>query len=326
MVDGDSLVLVTGGAGFIGGHIAERLIRDGAHVRVLDNFATGSRATADFLRGLAGGRCEIVEADIRDRAAVAAALSGVTHVIHQAALPSVQRSLEDPIASNDTNIGGTMHLLEESRSRGVRRFVFAGSSSVYGDQPDLPKRESMPPRPLSPYALTKLAGETYCSLYHRLFGFPAVTLRYFNVFGPRQNPDSQYAAVIPLFIRAVLQETPPTIYGDGGQTRDFTFVDNVVEANLRALTADPEKVGGAVMNVACGERTSLLELLSAICEITGRRAEPVFAPARQGDVRDSLAAIAEAEQRLGFTPAVSLREGLSRTIDWFRNIEQGDRR
>jgi len=311
-------VLVTGGAGFIGSHIAERLARDGHAVRVLDDFSTGSRETARALAAGGEGRIEILEGDIRDRRAVAHALEGVTHVVHQAALPSVQRSVEDPFRSNEVGITGTLILLEEARRAEIRRFVYAGSSSVYGDQPELPKRESMTPQPKSPYALTKMAGEAYLRLFHELYGLSTVTLRYFNVFGPRQNPDSQYAAVIPRFIRAALAGEAPHVYGDGGQTRDFTYIDNVVEGNLLALAAEDARVGGKVMNLACGDRTSLLELLEILSRITGRAIAPVFEPARPGDVRDSQAAVEEARRLLDYRPVVDLEEGLRRTTDWFR--------
>jgi nucleoside-diphosphate-sugar epimerase len=318
MLDSSAHVLVTGGAGFIGSHLADRLARDGARVRVLDDFSTGSRATAAELRDLHGARLEVMEGDICDRETVQLAGAGITHIVHQAALPSVQRSVEDPVRSAEVGINGTLLLLEEARRREVRRFVYAGSSSVYGDQPELPKRESMAPRPKSPYALTKLAGEIYCTQYCELFGLPTVTLRYFNVFGPRQNPDSLYAAVIPRFIRAALSGEPPHVYGDGRQTRDFTYIENVVEANLLALEADPARVGGAVMNIACGDRTSLLDLLEILSRLAGRTVTPVFEPARAGDVRDSQAAMEEAEERLGFRPVVDQEEGLRRTMEWFR--------
>ncbi len=318
MLDSSAHVLVTGGAGFIGSHIADRLARDGARVRILDDFSTGSRATAAELRDLHGARLEVVEGDIRSRETVSGACAGISHIVHQAAVPSVQRSVEDPVRSTEVGINGTLHLLEEARRRGVRRFVYAGSSSVYGDQPELPKRETMAPRPKSPYALTKLAGDIYCTQYNELFGLPTVTLRYFNVFGPRQNPDSLYAAVIPRFIRAALTGEAPHVYGDGGQTRDFTYIDNVVEANLLALETDPARVGGAVLNIACGERTSLLDLLEILSRLADRPMAPVFEPARAGDVRDSQAAVEEAEHRLGFRPVVDLEEGLRRTMEWFR--------
>jgi UDP-glucose 4-epimerase len=317
-VDKNSRILVTGGAGFIGSHVAERLARDGFRTRILDNFSTGSRAVAAELERSGQGRLEVAEGDIRDEAFVASAFREVTHVVHLAALPSVQRSVEDPKSSNAVNIVGTVNLLEEARRVGVKRFVFAGSSSVYGDQAELPKRESMPTRPKSPYALTKLAGEIYVSQYNELYGLPTVTLRYFNVFGPRQNPDSQYAAVIPLFIRAALRGDAPHVYGDGGQTRDFTYIENVVEGNLLALTADPARVGGRVLNVACGGRTSLLELLDVIGRETGAEIRPIFDPPRAGDVRDSQASIDAARECLGFEPKVALEEGLRRTIAWTR--------
>lgn len=318
MLDSSAHVLVTGGAGFIGSHLADRLARDGVRVRILDDFSTGSRATARELCDLHGARIEVVEGDISDREAVRAAGVGITHIVHQAALPSVQRSVEDPVRSSEVGINGTLHLLEEARRQGVRRFVYAGSSSVYGDQPELPKSEGMAPRPKSPYALTKLAAEIYCSQYFELFGLPTVTLRYFNVFGPRQNPDSVYAAVVPRFVRAALTGESPHVYGDGGQTRDFTYIDNVVEANMLALEADPGRVGGAVMNIACGDRTSLLDLLEILSRLAGRPMTPVFEPARPGDVRDSQAAVEEAGRRLGFRPVVDLEEGLRRTMEWFR--------
>ncbi len=317
-LDGSSLVLVTGGAGFIGSHIAERLLSDGRRVRVLDNYATGSRSNTDLLRRLGGDRCEIVEGDIRDAATVEGAMRGITHVAHLAALASVQRSVEAPLPSNEVNITGTLLLLEAARKAGVARFVFAGSSSVYGDQPELPKRETMAPRPRSPYALGKLAGETYCTLFRDLYGMATVTLRYFNVFGPRQNPDSQYAAVIPLFARALLRGESPHVHGDGGQTRDFTYIENVVEANLLAFQAEESAVAGRIFNIACGDRTSLLDLLGILTGLTGWTGRPVFDPARPGDVRDSQAAIDEAERRLGFRPQVDLAEGLKRTVEWYR--------
>jgi nucleoside-diphosphate-sugar epimerase len=312
------VILVTGGAGFIGSHIAARLAADGRRVRVLDDFSTGSRETARELVAEHAARLEVREGDIRDREAVRQALAGVNHVVHQAALPSVPRSIEDPFVSNEVGVTGTLILLEEARRAGVRRFVYAGSSSVYGDQPELPKRESMAPRPKSPYALTKITAETYAAMFHELFGLSTVTLRYFNVFGPRQNPDSQYAAVVPRFVRAALTGTAPTVYGDGGQTRDFTYIDNVVEANLLALEADDARVGGRVMNVACGERISLLQLLEALQRIVGRPIAPDFAPPRAGDVRDSQASVELARELLGFTPRIGLDEGLRRTTEWYR--------
>ena len=321
MLEDAGWVLVSGGAGFIGGHIAERLLDEGERVRVLDNFSTGSRETVEALASKGGARFEVAECSLVDAAAVSEAMNGVTHVVHQAALPSVQRSIEDPVSSHEVNTTGTLHLLQAAKERRVRRFVFAGSSSVYGDQGELPKRESMAPRPKSPYALGKQMGEAYCSLFHELYGTPTMTLRYFNVFGPRQNPDSQYAAVIPLFISALLSGEPPQIYGDGRQTRDFTYVSNVVDANMLALQGKGSD--GAVMNVACGSRTSLLELLDDLRSIMETDLEPIFQPPRQGDVRDSQAAIEEAERNLGFVPRIGLREGLERTVAWFKDPRKG---
>lgn len=315
MLDPNSLVLITGGAGFIGGHVAERLLTDGVRVRVLDDFSTGLRANTEFLAGVRPDRFELVEGDIRDAATVGRAMAGTTHVVHQAALASVQRSVLDPVPTHEVNMTGTLRLLDAARKAGVKRFVFAGSSSVYGDQPELPKRESMAPRPMSPYALSKLVGESYCKLYFDLYGLETVTLRYFNVFGPRQNPDSQYAAVIPLFTRAVLRGETPEIYGDGGQTRDFTFIENVVQANLLALTRPG--VGGSVVNIGCGDRISLLQLLETLGQLHGRSVQPKFCPPRPGDVRDSQAAIDEARRILGYAPAVGLEAGLRQTVDWF---------
>lgn len=312
----DAHVLVTGGAGFIGSHIAERLLREGARVRILDNYSTGRRENVIGIAGEHGAALQVVEADLRDAAAVRSAVEGVTHVVHQAALASVQRSVLDPGPTHDVNATGTLNLLLAARDAGVKRYVFAGSSSVYGDQPELPKRESMAPSPLSPYALSKSVGESYARLFFSLYGLETVTLRYFNVFGPRQNPDSQYAAVIPLFVRAALSGEAPTIYGDGRQTRDFTYIDNVVEANLLALSRPG--VGGSVFNIACGDRISLLDLLGEIGRITGRVLTPVFEAPRAGDVRDSQAAIDEARARLGYAPRVTLADGLERTVAWVR--------
>lgn len=321
MLEGAGWVLVSGGAGFIGGHIAERLLDEGNRVRVLDNFSTGSRDTVNALSSKGRDRFDVAECSLVDGAAVRSAMRGVTHVVHQAALPSVQRSIEDPVSTHHVNTTGTLHLLEAARDESVKRFVFAGSSSVYGDQGELPKRETMPPRPKSPYALSKQMGEAYCVLFQELYGTPTMTLRYFNVFGPRQNPDSQYAAVIPLFIRALLSGEPPTIYGDGGQTRDFTYVSNVVDANLLALQG--KGADGAILNVACGSRTSLLELLDELKQILECDLNPDFQPARQGDVRDSQAAIDEAIKHLGFSPRVGLRHGLEETVAWFQEARKG---
>jgi nucleoside-diphosphate-sugar epimerase len=308
--------VVTGGAGFIGSNLVEALLGQGHTVRALDDLSTGrrenlSRAAAWAAAG--GGRFELVEGDIRDRAACVAALEGYEFVLHMAAIPSVQRSVGDPVGTHAVNVLGTLHVLEAARRAGVQRVVFASSSSVYGESETLPKVETMAPAPISPYGLQKLAAETYCRLYHRLYGLPTVALRYFNVFGPRQDPSSEYAAVVPRFIAAVREGRAATVYGDGEQTRDFTFVANVVQANLRACAADPAACGEAY-NIACGERTSLNALLARIGELTGRPVRAEHLPPRAGDIRHSLAAIDRAADRLGYRPALDLAEGLKRTI------------
>lgn len=304
--------LVTGGAGFIGSNVVRRLVEDGASVRVLDNLATGRR---ENLRDLAG-RFELMEGDIRDAGAVARAVEGVRHVLHLAALPSVVRSIEDPLTSNQVNACGTLRLLLACRDAGVERFVFSSSSSVYGDTPTLPKREDMTPMPLSPYAVQKLTGEHYCRIFFSLYGLKTFCLRYFNVFGPRQNPKSQYAAVIPLFIEAAREGRAPTIYGDGGQTRDFTYVDDVVAANRLCCRAPAEAAGG-VYNVACGTRTSVLELARVIMGIMGRKLDPRHEAARPGDVRDSQGDSTRARTLLGWEPQTDLETGLRRTVEFF---------
>lgn len=305
--------LVTGGAGFIGSNLIHRLVRDGRSVRVLDNFATGRR------ENLAGfeSRIDLREGDLRDAGFVRNAAIGVKHVIHFGALPSVQRSVEDPLTTNEVNVTGTLNLLIAARDANVERFVFSSSSSVYGDTPTLPKREDMTPQPLSPYALSKLTGEHYCRIFHRLYRLQTFALRYFNVFGPRQNPKSQYAAVIPLFISALSRGEPCTVNGDGGQTRDFTFVDDVVEANLKCCAA-PASAAGGVFNVAWGNRTSLLELVALLSKIIGVTIPPVHRPSRAGDVRDSQADSSRARGQLGWAPAVTFEEGLRRTVAWLK--------
>ncbi|MFA0776673.1 MAG: hypothetical protein PVTTEEND_000387 [Candidatus Fervidibacter sp.] len=307
-------VLVTGGAGFIGSHLAERLVTLGAKVRILDNLTTGKRQNlASFAH-----QVELLEGSLTDLATVRKAIAGVAVVFHQGALPSVARSVEDPLTTHQVNATGTLLLLLAAREAKVKRVVFASSSSVYGDTPTLPKREDMPPNPQSPYALSKLIGEQFCRLFWQLYGLETVSLRYFNIFGPRQDPTSQYAAVIPRFITALLRGERPTIYGDGEQTRDFTFVDNCVQANLLAATA--EGVAGEVFNVGAGKQTSVNELFRLIRSLVGvNDIEPLYAPPRLGDVRHSLADITKARERLGYEPSVLLEEGLERTIAWFRN-------
>jgi nucleoside-diphosphate-sugar epimerase len=307
--------LVTGGAGFIGSHIAQRLLEEGQRVRVLDNYSTGHRENLAKLTARFGDLLEVVEGDIRDPADCARSVADVRFVFHEAALASVPRSLADPAGSHANNATGTLNLLVAARDAGVERLVYAGSSSVYGDSKRLPKDETMYPRPLSPYALGKLTGEEFLRLFSLHYGLETVTLRYFNVFGARQDPDSPYAAVIPLFTSALMRGDAPTIYGDGLQSRDFTHVANVVDANLAAC-----RTAGAsgVYNVACGERTTVLELLDRIQQILGTHIPPIHAPVRAGDVRHSQADISRARRELGFEPRVSLAEGLVSTVAYFQ--------
>lgn len=301
--------LVTGGGGFIGSNLVEALLGRGDTVRVLDDFSTGRRENLSSLSGF-----ELVEADVRDPGVCARAVAGVDFVLHQAAIPSVQRSVLDPVTTNAVNVVGTLNLLVAARDAKVKRFVMASSSSLYGESETLPKVETMPSAPISPYGLQKLAGETYCRIFHRLYGLPTIALRYFNVFGKRQDPGSEYSAVIPKFVRTIKDGDSPTIFGDGEQTRDFTYIDNVVQANLASCVAGPEAFGGAY-NVACGDRISLNELVSILGGFAGREVLPSYGEARPGDIKHSLAAIDLARKRLGYDPAVDLREGLRRTWD-----------
>jgi nucleoside-diphosphate-sugar epimerase len=310
---------VTGGAGFIGSHLAEELLRRGHAVRIVDNFSTGKRENIDAAaRGAGQGiaAIEVVEGDLADLDAAHRAAAGADYVLHQAAIPSVPRSVKDPIASNRANIDGTLNLLVAARDAGVKRLVFAGSSSEYGDTPTLPKHEEMPTSPLSPYALQKVVGEEYLRMFTRLYGLETVSIRYFNVFGPRQDPGSPYSGVISLFIKWLLAGERPTIYGDGEQTRDFTYVANVVDGVLRACEA--ADASGEAINVATEGRVSLNELLRALQRIIGTSLEPIHAEPRVGDVRDSQASIAKARRILGYEPTVPFEEGLRRTVAWFR--------
>lgn len=304
--------LVTGGAGFIGSHIAARLVEDGHEVRVLDNFSTGDRANLAVL----DGSFELVEGDMQSYERAHNAVQGCEVVFHQAALPSVPRSIQDPLTSNSANVVGTLNLLLAARDSEVRRVVFASSSSIYGADETLPKREDLPSMPISPYAVAKQAGEAYCRSFSRVYGLETVALRYFNVFGPRQDPLSQYSAVIPKFITALLRGESPVVYGDGEQSRDFTYIDNVVDANLRAAAA--EGVEGETFNIACGDRISLNRLLEEIRAIVGSDVEATYLEPRQGDVKHSLADIGRARERLGYEPIVGFNEGLQRTVEALR--------
>ena len=314
-------MLVTGGAGFIGSHLAERLLGLGHEVRVLDNFSTGRRENiASFAEGI-----EVFEVDVRDREGVARAVKGVDVVFHEAALASVPRSVDDPMTSDDVNVHGTLNVLKASRDAGVHRLIYASSSSVYGNSPELPKREGMTPQPESPYAVGKLAGEHYCKVFSSLYGLDCVCLRYFNVFGPRQDPGSQYAAVVPIFVTALLRNEAPLIHGDGEQSRDFTYVANVVDANLSAVEKDAAT--GNVMNVACGVTTTVNDLFARVRGIAGSSIDAEHGPPRAGDVRHSYADIGRAVDLIGFRPAVSLDDGLERTVAWYREGgRRGERR
>lgn len=304
--------LITGGAGFIGSHLALALLDRGESVRVLDNLATGREQNLDLLRG----RAEVVTGDVRDLDTVRAATKGVEVVFHQAALASVPRSIADPLGSLAANVTGTQHVLLAARDAGVRRVVYASSSSVYGDTPVLPKREDMTPNPLSPYAVQKLAAELLCGVFTRVYQLETVALRYFNVFGPRQDPASQYAAVIPRFLTALARGQRPTVFGDGGQTRDFTYIANVVQANILAAEA-PDAVGRA-MNIGCGERISLNQTLQMAAALLGVSVDANYVDPRPGDVRDSLADISLAKRLLGYEPAVNFSQGLALTVQELR--------
>ena len=310
-------VLVTGGGGFIGSHVAARLRDDGHEVRILDSFATGRRSNLRALEGI-----ELIEGDIQSYERAATATRGCDVVLHQAALPSVPRSVQDPLMTNVVNVTGTLNVLLASRDNGVRRVVYASSSSVYGASPELPKVETLRPWPISPYSVSKLAGEGYCRSFWNVYGLETVALRYFNVFGPRQDPNSQYSAVIPRFITAGLEGHAPLIFGDGEQSRDFTYVDNVVEANVLAMHA-PD-VAGEVVNVACGERITLNAVVRELGALLGRTIEPEYAPRRTGDVVHSVADIGRARAMLGYEPLIPFAEGLRLTLDARLAAEERD--
>lgn len=309
-----AVYLVTGGAGFIGSHIVERLIARGDRVRIADDFSSGVRENVP-------SGVDLIEGDLADSDVATRAVAGANYVVHQAAIPSVPRSVNEPLRTHRANVDATLNILLASRDAGVKRVVFAGSSAVYGDAPVLPKREDMRPSPLSPYALHKLIGEQYLQLFHRLYGLETVTTRYFNVFGPRQQPGSPYSGVISLFIEALASGRVPTVHGDGKQTRDFTYVGDVVTGVLRACEAP--NVAGEIINVAAGGRISLLDLIRTLQTILGvPQVTPTFGPPREGDVRDSQADISKARKLLDFSPTVSLEDGLSKTVAWFQSARK----
>lgn len=305
--------LITGGAGFIGSNICKKLVSDGAFVRVVDNLLTGKKNNlADIL-----DKVEFIEADMGDGSVAHSAMKDIDIVLHQGALPSVPKSIDEPAATHRHCLEATFTLLLAARDAGVKRFVYAASSSVYGDTPTLPKVETMPPNPLSPYAVAKLAGEYYCSVFYQVFGLETISLRYFNVFGPHQDPTSQYAAAIPAFVTAILKDQPPTIFGDGEQTRDFTYIDNVVDANL--LAARTKHTEGRVLNIACGQAVSVNEIINVINQLTGKNIKPIYTDPRQGDVKHSLADITRAKKLIGYKPAIQFKEGLRLAIEWYQD-------
>lgn len=306
--------LITGGAGFIGSSLARALIARGENVHIVDDFSSGKRANLADIET----QVTVHEGSILDPALMDRALADVDVIFHEAAIPSVPRSMSAPVPSHEANATGTLMVLEAARRAGVKRVVYAGSSSAYGETPTLPKIESMPTAPLSPYAVSKLTGEHYCQVYARAFGVETVVLRYFNVFGARQDPMSQYAAVIPRFVTAALDDQQPVVYGDGSQSRDFCYIDNVIEANLKAAEADAAKASGRVFNIACGHATSLNQVISLIGETLGKRIEPKYETNRAGDIKHSLADITEARTRLGYTASIQFPEGLQRTIEWYK--------
>ena len=305
--------LVTGGAGFIGSNIVEELLKKGHSVRVLDNFSTGKRENLKEFKS----DIELFEGDIRSYHIVRQAVSGIEVILHQAALPSVPRSINDPITTNEVNVTGTLNILDAAKDAGVKRIVYASSSSVYGNSPELPKKEDMLPNPMSPYAVSKLAGENYCRVFSKLYGIETVILRYFNVFGPRQDPNSQYSAVIPRFIKLMSNDQRPTIYGDGTQSRDFTYVANVVEGNLLAATKYVKS--GLVMNCACHGQVTLNELVKQINNLINKNIEPIYADTRPGDIKHSFALIERAEKEIGYTPSVNFERGLELTMQYFNS-------
>jgi len=314
-----SLYLVTGAAGFIGSSLVRALVQRGEQVRGIDNFETGRRENLQDTQP----HIDFREIDILDVEALRSACAGVDYVLHQAAIPSVPKSVADPARSNRTNIEGTLNVLIAARDAGVKRVVYAASSSAYGDTPTLPKREDMAPLPLSPYAVSKLAGELYMKVFHGVYGLPTVSLRYFNIFGPYQDPTSPYSAVLAKFIPQMLRGESPTIYGDGEQSRDFNYIDNAVEANLLAATAPAADVAGQVFNIATGSRYDLNETVKLLAPLTGYNGRVTYAPERAGDIKHSLADIELARQKLRYDPKVDFKEGLRRTVEWYRTSPSG---
>jgi nucleoside-diphosphate-sugar epimerase len=308
-----AVYVVTGGGGFIGSHIVEELIRRRETVKVIDDFSTGKRGNLEPFKNNA----EIIETDLAEAKNLPEILKGVDYVIHQAAIPSVPKSILDPVKSHNANVNGTLNLLLACRDTGVKRVVYASSSSLYGDSPTLPKHEGMMPNPLSPYGAQKLFGEMYCQVFTKAYRLETVALRYFNVFGPRQDSKSQYSGVLALFITAILQDRRPTIHGDGLQSRDFTYVKNVVEANLLACTVPG--VAGQAFNVACGDRITVNSMVQQINKITAKAIVPIHGDSRAGDIKHSQADITRAKEQLGYQPKFTFAEGLERTIDWYRN-------
>jgi len=315
----NDLALVTGGAGFIGSHLVERLLADGVRVRVLDNFSSGNRTNLVFAPKFRR-QLEVIRGDIRNLSVLLRAARGVKVIYHQAAMRSVPRSVKDPLGANDNNVNGTLNVLEAARRCKVPRVVYASSSSVYGDRPDLPKREDQPPAPLSPYAVSKAAGEQYAAAWTRLYGVETVGLRYFNVFGPRQDPKSQYAAVIARFIQWGLRGQPLEVHGDGTQSRDFTYIDNVVEANL--LAGKAPGAAGEAFNVGCGQRVSLLDIITRLETLLGRKLERRHTPSRAGDVPHTLADVSKAKRLIGYSPLVDFDEGFRRTVEYFKSASK----
>ncbi len=309
-----SVYLVTGGAGFIGSNIVKYLVaKDGVEVRVLDDLSSGKEKNLHDIKD----QIDFIQGDIKDKECAKKAVSGVDYILHLAAVPSVPRSVAEPVLTNEANINGTLNMLIAAKDEGVKRFVFSSSSSLYGDAPVMPKVETMLPMPISPYAVQKITGEYYCSVFYKLFGLKTISLRYFNVFGPSQDPESEYAAVIPKFITMILEGKNPTIFGDGEQSRDFTYVENIIKANVMMCEKELDGCYGEAFNVACNQSISLNDLVKDMNKILGKNIEPVYLDERQGDVKHSLAGIDKVRDKTGYVPAITVNEGLKMTIDWY---------